>query len=377
MQHVEGVDRVDTDLSTISLRAPVGVTAILLLSLAPLGCGDPDTVDAADAAPVPVRLTQVTRLDRPAWIGLSGDVEPNRTVNVGFLVPGLVADVGPEEGEVVARGAALAELDPTDYELNFELASAQRERAEDELSRATAVFAQNGIPENDFHKAQTAARMARAQEAMAEKKLADTRITSPLSGVVARRAVQPGEQAGPGFPVFTIVSVDPVQVRVGVPEAEIGPIAVGQRADVTIPSLDGAAFEGRVRLVGIAADPGSRTYTVKIEVANPGRRLLPGMIAEVRLETDVTVQALTVPGEAIVRGSDGITRVFVYFPAEQRVHERRVEVGSAYGTEIEIREGLAGDEQIVVGGQHRLREGAVVEVTAGAAPTADQGSVTR
>jgi membrane fusion protein (multidrug efflux system) len=226
------------------------------------------------------------------------------------------------------------------------------------------VFAEDGIPENDFQKAQTAVRMARAQEAMAAKKLADARITSPMNGVVARRNIQPGEQAGPGFPVFTIVSIDLVQVRIGVPEAEIGAIAVGQRADITIPALD-AAFEGRVRLVGIAADPTSRTYTVKVQVPNADGRLRPGMIAEVRVETDARVEALTVPGEAIVRGADGITRVFVYFPEEERVHARRVEVGSAYGTQIEIREGLAGDEQVVVGGQHRLREGSLVQVAEG------------
>jgi membrane fusion protein (multidrug efflux system) len=369
---------VDTNPPIVPFRAPLGATAVLLLSLGPLGCGGPDVVEGADATPVPVRVTRVVRIDRPAWIGLSGEVQSDRTVNVGFLVPGLVAEVGPDEGDRVTRGAPLAELDATEYEFNLELAAAQRERAEDELARARAVFRENGIPENDLHKAEIAARMAGVQEAMAAKKLADTRITSPMNGIVARRAIQPGEQAGPGFPIFTIVSIDPVQVRVGVPEAEIGPIGVGQRADITVPSLDGAAFEGRVRLVGVAADPLSRTYTVKIEVANPGRRLLPGMIAEVRLQTDETVQALTVPGEAIVQGADGITRVFVYFPAEQRVHARRVEVGALYGTEIEIREGLSGEEQIVIGGQHRLREGSAVEVSASAAgPATDEGSVTR
>ena len=354
----------DTELPTLRARAPIGVRMALLLALTTFGCGGPDSMEGAGASPVPVRLHEVARVDRPAWIGLSGDVEPLRTVNVGFMVPGLVTAVGPEEGDRVRQGDLLAELDPTDYELNLELAAAQRQRAEDEFGRAQVVFAEDGIPENDFQKAQTAVRMARAQEAMAAKKLADARITSPMNGVVARRNIQPGEQAGPGFPVFTIVSIDLVQVRIGVPEAEIGPIAVGQRADITIPALD-AAFEGRVRLVGIAADPTSRTYTVKVQVPNADGRLRPGMIAEVRVETDARVEALTVPGEAIVRGADGITRVFVYFPEEERVHARRVEVGSAYGTQIEIREGLAGDEQVVVGGQHRLREGSLVQVAEG------------
>ena len=105
----------------------------------------------------------------------------------------------------------------------------------------------------------------------------------------------------------------------------------------------------------------SRTYTVKIELPNPKRRIRPGMIAEVRVENDAKVQARTLPAEAVVRDADGVTRVFVYDSGERRVHARRIEVGTAYGSEVEVRSGLDGDELVVVGGQNRLREGASVE----------------
>jgi len=82
----------------------------------------------------------------------------------------------------------------------------------------------------------------------------------------------------------------------------------------------------------------------------------------VRIEGDRTVEALTLPGEAIVRDVDGVPRVFVYFPDEERVHARRVVTGAAFGREIEVREGLTGDELVVIGGQHRVREGSRVVV---------------
>ena len=320
-----------------------------------------DALPQAAETALPVTVRPVAHLGRPNYVALSGDVEAWRSANVGFMVPGLVVSVGPREGDVVRAGQILAELDPRDYELNLEMAAAQRERAEDEHRRAEALFAQKAVPENDFHKAATALRLARAQEAMAAKKLADSKIAAPMSGILARRGVEPGEQAGPGFPVFTLMQIDPVQVRVGVPEAEIARVQPGQRAVVTIPSLGRASFEGRVRLVGIAADPASRTYLVKVEVANSDGQIRPGMIAEVRVETDSRVEALTLPAEAVVRDVDGITRVFVYNPEEERVYARRVGVGTAYGQEIEIREGLAGDELVVIGGQHRVREGAHVQ----------------
>lgn len=338
----------------------LGATLLGLGALLSFACGPGETLEGAADEAVPVLVREVALLERPEYVALSGDVEARRTANVGFLVAGVASSVGLSEGDPVNAGQVLAELDPTDYRLNLEMATAQREQAEDEHARAQMVFDQQGISESDFRKAQTALRMARAQEGLAQKKLDDTRLTAPIRGVVAYRGIQVGEQAGPGQPAFTIVQVDPAQVRVGVPEVDIGRVSVGQRTVVTIPALDGATFEGRVRLVGIAADPASRTYTVKVQVPNPDRVLRPGMIAEVRIDTDDMIHAVTVPGEAIVRDPDGVTHVFVYFPEEERVHRRRVEVGTAYGIEVEIEEGLEAGEMVVIGGQNRIREGSAV-----------------
>jgi RND family efflux transporter MFP subunit len=154
-----------------------------------------------------------------------------------------------------------------------------------------------------------------------------------------------------------------VQVRAGVPEAEIGRIRMGQSAEIRVPALPNQKFEGRVKLIGVAADPMSRTYTVKITVPNPGRLLRPGMIAEARIQQDRKINALTIPASAIVRDADGATQVFVYQAAEKRVHARRISVGTVYGKEVEVTSGLTGSDMIVIGGQHRVREGSQVEMT--------------
>ena len=338
----------------------ISLAATLCGGVLAAACGGADVASGDAVAATPVVVRPLARVDRPDYVGLSGDVEGWSTANIGFMVPGQVRVVALREGQAVEQGQMLAELDPTEYQLNVDMASAQRERAEQEFARASQVYMERGIPENDLQKAETAVKMARAGEAMAKKKLADTRLVSPLTGIVARRQVEPGEMAGPGMPPFTVVQIDPVQVRVGVPENDIDRFAVGQKAAVVIPSLGGAAVQGRVRVVGIAADPASRTYTVKIELPNANRRIRPGMIAEVRVENDATIQARTIPAEAVVRDADGITRVFVYDSGERRVHARRIEVGTAYGTEVEVRSGLNGDEMVVVGGQNRLREGTSV-----------------
>lgn len=340
------------------LLLPVGVIGLAVMLL--LAARGSNAQEAATEASIPVLVRSPAHVVRSNYVALSGDVEGSRTASIGFIVPGVVARVDPKEGDFVRAGQVLATLDKTEYEINVEMAAAQRERAEDEYKRAKVVFEAHGIPENDFNKAGTAVRLARAQDAMARKKLQDTRLTAPMSGMLARRGIEPGEQAGPGLPVFTIAQIEPVQVRVGVPESEVSRIAIGGKATVTIPSLKGASFVGRVRLVGIASDPASRTYTAKVELSNSGRRLRPGMIAEVRIDGSESIDALTIPAEAVVRDASGILRVFVYEAKSVRVYSRRVSIGAAYGQEVEVREGLAANDMVVIGGQHRVREGSRV-----------------
>jgi RND family efflux transporter MFP subunit len=346
-------------------RRRAGATAIVAVAVIASG-GALQMLKSEAAVPDPaartidVQVRAVHTLRRSGSITVSGELEARHTVSTGFQVGGLVAAVGPEEGARVRQGDVLAELDAGDYRLQLELAEAAAARVTDEFERAQQIFAAASMAPADFTKIETAAREARAHEQLARRRLAHTRLLAPLSGVVAHRRIEPGEQVAPGVPVFTIVAMDPMQVRVGVPEAEIGRIRVGQTARVSIPSLGGAAMEGRVRLTGVAADPVSRTYTVRIALPNPDGRLRPGMIAEVSIEDDTQVSALTLPGEAVVRDPDGRQLVYVYFPAEGRVHARVVSVGSVYGTEVEITAGLAGDERVVIGGQHRVRDGSAV-----------------
>ena len=333
------------------------VVAVLLASL--LGGKKPIPV----TAPIPVLVRQVSALNRSDLVVVSGDVEASRSGSVAFQVPGRVTRVWPEEGEVVQAGEPLAQLDTTEYHLNLVMATAATRQAEDQYKRLKEMYDQKGLPPADFVKIETGYQQAQAQQAIIRQHLADARLVAPLGGAVARRGIEVGEQAAPGMPVFTIIATDPVQVRAGVPEAEIGRIRMGQSAEVRVPALPNQKFYGKVKLIGVAADPVSRTYTVKISVPNPRRLLRPGMIAEARIQQDNQINALTIPATAIVRDPDGATQVFVYRPAEQRVYARRLTVGTVYGKEVEVTSGLASSDLIVVGGQQRVREGSKVEAT--------------
>ena len=392
-----------------------GLAALCASVLLLAGCQRKPEV-AADQ-PVPVQLRAPHRLHQPASVSASGSVEANITALSAFQVAGRVVRVFAEEGQFVKQGQTLAQLDCADYRNSYDAAVGEAaaaeanalqarngpraqeleqarvdfEHAQDEYKRMKYLYDHQSLSANDFHKFETAylesqqrynmaregtrfeekeatssqSHAAYAQLSEAKKHLADCQLRAPISGFVGMRHVDVGDTVAPGNPVFSVLDLDPVKVRVGIPEAEIGMVHEGARAVVTLPSLDNRQFEGKVEAVGYAADSVSRTFTTKIAIPNPTHVLRAGMISESRVYDSTMVDVLTVPAIAVVRDFRGLPMVYVYDSSRQRVFARRVEVGYLAGDEVEIKSGLNSDEQIVVAGQQNVREGSPVRVVGG------------
>jgi RND family efflux transporter MFP subunit len=338
------------------------------VSLAALGaCSaaqSAETGDQPEAPPVVVRVEPVVSIVRPDVVTASGVVEARSTVDIAFQVPGKVVAVGPDEGDVVREGRLLAALDPTDYRLVAEQNAALDEHAAAERDRYRPLLAAGSVAPNDLERMESAARQSAAAAALARKRLADTRLLAPISGVVARRAIERGSTVTAGQGVFTLVDLDVVKVRIGVPEADIDILRPGQAATIRLPALEKASFAGRVSSVGVTADPTTRTYAVEISVPNPAHRLKAGMVAEATVEGGRRKTALTVPVTAAVRDAQGATVVYVLDQGTMRVHGRQVTLGAALGQAVEVTKGLTHGELVVVAGQQRMREGSLVTTSA-------------
>jgi multidrug efflux pump subunit AcrA (membrane-fusion protein) len=371
------------------------------------------SADRAQPDPISVRIGTPKHVRIPAEVVVSGTIEtPSAPTSVGFLVSGKVIRVGPREGDFVKAGEVLAVIDPTDYQFAVEaaiaqtaLARAQNEKAsvsarpevveqaranlsqaEDEFQRMKTLYERKSLAPNDFKKYETAytnaqqrygqakdgaqredkaaataaLEQAAATERIARKRLSDSTLVAPISGFVSKRSIEEGAMASSGTFVFTIVELDPVEIQVGIPETDIRLIHRGQKAIVTVPALPGMTFSGQVRILNVSAEPQTRTYMARIRVPNQGRRLLVGMIAEVRILGDGEVDVLTLPGTSIVRDPQGATQIYVYFPNEKRVYVRRVVTAGVTGQDIQIVDGLKDSEWVVVAGQQLVREGSIV-----------------
>ena len=403
-----------------SLTATLLITATCLAIST--GCQRAASAAREESDLVPIQVRTPAVVERQDSVTASGSVEGSETTDVAFQVSGKVARVFVDEGQHVNRGQLLADLEPTDYRNALDAANAQRQmaealaqkadagprkqeveearidlnRSEDEYKRMRFLVERKSLPPNDFQKVEAAynsaqeryrmavegtrledrnaamaqALAAKAQASEESKRLGDTRLLAPITGNISMRRVDPGQTVAAGATVLSIVNLNPVKVRVGVPEAEIGKFTRGAKADISLPSLEGRSFEGQVEIIGVSAEAASRTYAVKIVVPNPGAVLLAGMVAEARIFASTNTgpakeKVLTIPGEAIVRDPQGVPNVYVYHPDRNRVYARRIEVGLPIGGEVQIRSGLNGDEKIVVAGQQKLREGTLVQIVGG------------
>ncbi|WP_024334773.1 efflux RND transporter periplasmic adaptor subunit [Desulfotignum balticum] len=300
----------------------------------------------------PVTCVAINRV-----IAVSGTLTADKTAPISFMVPGKVDRVLVNEGDHVTRGDLLATLDATDYRNNLAIAEAGRFRAKDAFERYEPLYREGAFAETNFIELKTGLAQATAARDIARKALADTKLTAPITGIVGAKDVEIGQMVAPRMPVFTLVKTDVIYARVSVPETDIGQVILNQTAFVRIPALGNRMAAGTVSMVGAVADERTRSYPVKIELANPDYSLKPGMIVQAGIESDTAVHLLTVPGRAIVRDTDNLTYVFVAAPRTGLAQRKRVVPGQAFQSEIEIQSGLVPGDTVIISGQHKLRDG--------------------
>lgn len=210
-----------------------------------------------------------------------------------------------------------------------------------------------GVASTQVDQAQAAAELAQSQ-------LDNAVVTSPITGVVASRAVDPGELVASGSPAFVVIDVSSVTAEASVDEAMVARIRPGEPVPVSAEAAGGGTLAGVVDTVSPAADPRTQGYLVKIRIDNPGNALRPGMLARVSFPVERRTQVLSVPSQALVTES-GVQ--FVYVAAAGVVKKTPVQTGISDETRTEITSGLSEGDLVITEGQSFLNEGEKVTVS--------------
>ena len=289
-----------------------------------------------------------------------GIVEEREATAVSFTGMGVVKRMLVNEGQAVSRGQLIAEMDDTQARNLLVGAEASMAQANDALERFKMLHDNGALPEMQWVEIQSKVAQAKSQLEVAKKNLADCRLTAPVGGIIGKKLVGTGETALPSQAVVNILDISTVKIKVSVPEAEIGGITANTPTSIKVEAIDGSYRGGRIEK-GVEADALTHTYDIRINVANSGRKLLPGMVASVRFvsEGSQAIGSKMIPVTAVQKNADG--SLFVWTVDQKKTaHRTPVAIGQTEGNYVLVSDGLNMGNRIVTEGYQKLSEGTKV-----------------
>ena len=333
----------------------------MALALALLaGCANKNE-KAAESAPVKVTTATVVNQSTVQRLNFSGTVEAGQTIPLTFEMTGTVQKVLVESGDAVSAGQLLATIDKTDARNMYEMTLAKQKQAQDAYDRLKTVYEKGSLPEVKWIEMQTNLEQANSSLKIAENNLKKCELKSPVSGIVGRRNVEPGMSALSitGAPI-EIVDLKTVNIKISIPEKEIGKLKKGAEATFTVGALGGKEFNGEVTNISPVADRLSRTYEAKIQVNNRGGELKPGMVCDVRIDIADNQKRLLVPYLCVTRDNENQQYVYLIDKKANTAQKRIVTTGNYYDKFLEITSGLNEGDLVVKNGKDKLTNNCLI-----------------
>ena len=292
--------------------------------------------------------------------GFSGTIEEASGVSLSFASAGTIKRIYVDEGQTVRQGQLIAELDPTTLQNAYTISKTSLEQAQDTYNRMKELHDAGSLPEMQWIQIENQLKSATAQEAMARKTLADTKLYAPFSGYISSKIAEIGQNATLGMPVVKLVNIGSVKVKISVPEDDIQRIAQHSSMKVVVPALGNREFEGQVKERGVSADPRSRTYEVKATIQNHDGQLLPGMICQVFTNYMQGTTGVFIPANLVQLDSNNKT--FVWVVNGERALKREIVIDSETAQGAKVAFGLVAGDKLIVAGQQKVSNGMKVEI---------------
>lgn len=350
------------------MRALGGIRLGALAALA-AACGGSGEAPPAGAAggggrgqsgPVPVEVVLVRSDTVVDAITATGQIEPLQSIELRPEVDGRLVQIMVREGALVSQGTPLFKVDDGELKAQVDRAQADRDLAQQALTRTRALLADKAAAPADVERAEAQMRSTQAGLDLLQLRLDRTVVRAPFTGVAGQRLASLGDYVNNSTRLITLQTVHPQRAAFQVPERYADRLKMGQRVLFRVAALAGRDFTGTVDFVDPRVQLPSRTITVKAVVPNPRRELAAGMFIEARLETATRPSALVIPEDAV---SPVAGAMYVWVVEGDKAQRREVELGVRTPGYVEIQKGLSLGEQVVVGGTDRLQPGSTVRLT--------------
>ena len=341
--------------------------AVLAASGVLSGCGTgeasvADENEAANATPVPVEIATPARADVYATYRATATISSDFDAPVAARVGGEVIELLVEEGDQVEKGQLLARLDGDRLRLEMLSARANLEQSRKEYARNMDLAERGLVSASMFEGLKYDLEALEANYKLRKLNYDYSGIRAPIAGVVSSREVKLGENLVVNDIAFRITDTSVLQAHLQIPQSELVKFSAGHPVTVEIASMPGAKFPAIIERISPTIDIRNGTFRATATIENDTGYLAPGMFARFGIAYEVHENALVIPADAVVEEDEQAT---VYVVADGEVSRRIVEVGIESGDVVEILNGLAEDEAVVVVGHTGLRDGSKVLASTG------------
>lgn len=327
---------------------------------------------AADAPkPVEVKTARPTRGDIVRYVTLPGSIRANQQATLYAKVPGYLKSIAVDKGDKVRAGQALGEIEVPELLADFAKYQAELHVAEIDSKRLRIARekAPDLVTPQSADDAAGKVEIARANIERIETLLRYSKLTAPFSGVVTMRYVDAGAfiPAPTGgnaasSAILTLMDFNTVRAQVAVPEVEAALVREGQPVKVSVESLPGKMFEGKVTRQSYALDEATKTMLVESDLSNADLTLRPGMYAMVKVGVEKHTDALLIPVEALVMEK---VNAFVFVADGGKAKKTAIKIGFNDGAKVEVLSGLTGSEAVILVGKMTLADKQAVNAVEG------------
>lgn len=291
-------------------------------------------------------------------------------VDVSSEVAGQVRSVNFQSGQDVKAGDVLVLLNADADIAQQHALEAAAELAAITLKRDQAQLAVQGVSQAQVDNDAADLKSKKAQVAQQAALVAKKTIRAPFAGRVGISSVNPGQYLNAGDKIVTLQQIDPIHIDFNLPQSQLAAVSVGQKVVIKTDGTADKTFNGSVNAINPKIDTNTRNVQVQALIANPGRRLLPGMFASASLDTGKQQAYLTLPQTAITYNAYGST-VFVVVAAGKEASAAAgslvakqvfVQTGPTRGDQVAILSGVKEGDQVVTSGQVKLKNGIAVAI---------------
>ena len=292
-------------------------------------------------------------------------------IDVTPQVGGLVTEVNFESGQDVKQGDLLVKLDTQTQEADMRSIEAELANTESELKRREGLVSKGVVAITELDSLKTKKRVLEATLDRRKAEVAQKFISAPWDGRVGLKSIAVGSYLSPGQKIVWLQKIDPIYVDFTVTETDFGRIKLDQKVTATFNAYPDETFTGKITTTDALVSDTNRMITVRAELANPDKKLVPGMYASVLVDIGAPEQVVTVPQTAVTYSLYG-DNVFVVVPAKKddpnakdedlAIERRFVKAGEVRDGRVEIESGLAAGDKVVTAGQNKIDQGSKVVI---------------